>query len=61
MIISKMDIKKESVFRELQTLNARIQEFDTEINRAPAMIDQYENDKGSALTNMAYYKKFMTS
>lgn len=50
----------ESVNQELQALNACIQELDSEIRRAQAMIDQYEESKHSALTNMAYYKKFMT-
>lgn len=50
----------DSLNLELQTLNARKQELDLEVSKAQAMIDQYEASKRSALTNMAYYKKFMT-
>lgn len=49
----------ETLNQELQILNARIQELDSDISRAQAMIDQYEASKRSCLTNMAYYKKFM--
>lgn len=47
--------------QELQALNSRIQELETEISRAQGMIDHYESSKQTCVVNMAYYKKFMTT
>lgn len=51
----------EELNQEYQSIQFRIQELDSNINKAQCMISQYESDKQRCLINMAYYKKIMTT